>query len=135
MLYVDSNVFIYPIIYDETTVKEAGKSKEFLLKIASGKIEAYTSSITWDEVVWIIWKLLGIDTSLSQGRKFLTFPNLKLLGIRKTTILKAQEIIEKYRLRPRNAIHVAVALENRITTVVSYDKDLDHVNEIKRVEP
>ena len=135
MLYVDSNIFIYPVIYDETAVKEAGKSKEFLLKIALGKIEAYTSSITWDEVVWVVWKLLGVDISLSQGRKFLTFPNLKLLGVRKTTVLKAQEIMEKYRLRPRDAIHVAVALENKITTMVSYDKDLDQVSEIKRVEP
>ena len=135
LLYIDSNIFIYPIIYDETAVKEASKSKEFLLKIALGKIEAYTSSITWDEVIWVVWKLFGIDVSLNQGRKFLTFPNLKLLGIRKTTILKAQEIMEKYRLKPRDAIHIAVALENKITTIVSYDKDLDQVSEIKRIEP
>ena len=121
MLYIDSNISIYPIIYDETAVKESRKSKEFLLKIALGKIEAYTSSITWDEVVWVVWKLFGIDVSLNQGRKFLTFPNLKLLGIRKTTILKAQEIMEKYRLKPRDAIHIAVALENKITTIVSYE--------------
>jgi len=46
---------------------------------------------------------------------------LKLLGIRKTTILKAQEIMEKYKLKPRDAIHIAVALENKITTIVSYE--------------
>ena len=77
MLYIDSNISIYPIIYNETAVKEASKSKEFLLKIALGKIEAYTSSITWDEVVWVVWKLFGIDVSLNQGRKFLNLPKFE----------------------------------------------------------
>jgi len=98
-------------------------------------ILTFTSSITWDEVVWVVWKLFGADVSLNQGRKFLTFPNLKLLGIRKTTILKAQKIMEKYRLKPRDAIHIAVALENKITTIVGYDKDFDQVSEMKRIEP
>lgn len=133
--YIDSNVFIYPIIYDEKAVHEAGRTKEILLKIASGKIEAYTASITWDEIVWTVRKLFGIELSLEHGRRFLSFPNLKLLGIKKTTILKAQEIIEKYKLTPRDAIHAAAALENKIDTVISYDKDFDKLTEIKRVEP
>jgi predicted nucleic acid-binding protein len=51
-LYIDSNVFIYPVIYDENVIVEAGKAREFLLKISSGEIEAYTSCVTWDEMVW-----------------------------------------------------------------------------------
>jgi len=135
LLYIDSNVFLYPVIYDEKSVVEAKKSKDILLKIALGKIEAYTSSTTWDEVTWIVRKLFGIDFSLNEGKKFLSFPNLKLLGIKRTTVFKAQEIMEKYKLRPRDAVHAAAALENKITTIVSYDKDFDLINEIKRIEP
>lgn len=135
LFYIDSNVFIYPIIYDEEAIKEAGRAKEILLKIASGKIEAYTAAITWDEILWIVRKLFGTELSLEHGRRFLSFPNLKLLGIKKTTILKAQEIVEKYRLTPRDAIHAATALENRIDKIISYDKDFDNLTEIKRVEP
>jgi hypothetical protein len=135
LIYVDSNIFIYPIIYDEAAVSEAKRSKDFLLKIASGKIEAYTSTLTWDEVTWIIRRIFGVNPSLSEGKKLLTFPNLRLLGIKKTTILKAQEIAERYKLKPRDAIHTATALENKITTIVSYDKDLDLPTEIKRIEP
>ncbi|MEM2568283.1 MAG: type II toxin-antitoxin system VapC family toxin [Candidatus Bathyarchaeia archaeon] len=135
LFYIDSNVFIYPLIYDEEAIKEAGRAKEILLKIASGKIEAYTAAITWDEILWIVRKLFGTELSLEHGRRFLSFPNLKLLGIKKTTILKAQEIVEKYRLTPRDAIHAATALENRIDKIISYDKDFDNLTEIKRVEP
>ena len=66
--YIDSNIFIYPIIYDQIAVKEAKKSRDFLLEIASGNIEAYASLITWDEVTLIVRKLLGVDISLSQGK-------------------------------------------------------------------
>lgn len=133
--YIDSNIFINPIIYDQEVVQEAKRSRNFLLEVASGRVEGYTSIITWDEITWAVRKLLGLDISLTQGRKFLSFPNLKFLAIKKTTVLKSQEIMEKYKIRPRDAIHIATALENRITTIVSYDEDFDQVKEIKRIEP
>jgi len=98
-------------------------------------VEAYTSVITWDEVTWIVRRILGVEASVALGRKFLRFPNLKILGIRKTTILKAQEVMEKYGLRPRDAIHAATAIENKITTIVSYDRGFDSVSGLKRIEP
>jgi predicted nucleic acid-binding protein len=135
LLYVDSSVFIYPVIYDEAAVMEAKSCKSFLLKIAFKEVDAYTSLITWDEVAWAVRKVLGVEASLSQARKLLKFPNLKFLGVRKTTISKAQEIMERYGLKPRDAIHAATAMENRITIIVSYDKDFDRIRELKRVEP
>ena len=43
--------------------------------------------------------------------------------------------MKKYRMRPRDAIHAAVAFENKITTIVSYDKDFDDMNEVRIIEP
>jgi predicted nucleic acid-binding protein len=43
--------------------------------------------------------------------------------------------MERYGLKPRDAIHAATAMENRITVIVSYDKDFDRIRELKRVEP
>jgi predicted nucleic acid-binding protein len=133
--YIDSNVFIYPVIYDENVIVEARKASEFLLKISSGEIEAYTSCVAWDEMVWVVRKLFGVDLSLELGRKILGFPNLKFLGVKRATVFKAQEIVEKYRLTPRDAIHAAAAIENKIATIVSYDKDFDILDEIRRIEP
>lgn len=135
MLYVDSNIFVYPIIYDEEAIPEARRSREFLLEVARGKVEAYTSILTWDEVTWILRRLYGVDDSINHGRKLLMFPKLRLVPVKRTTVLKAQEITERYRLKPRDAIHAATALENNIGTIVSYDKDFDEIEGIKRVEP
>lgn len=135
MYYVDSNVFVYPVIYDPAFVPRAARAKSFLLEVALGRVEAFTSPLAWDEFVWITRKILGVELSASQGRRFLSFPNLKILPVRGSTVLKAQELVEEYGLKPRDALHAAVALENRITTIVSYDEDFDKVKVIKRVEP
>jgi predicted nucleic acid-binding protein len=135
LLYIDSNIFVYPVIYDPDAISEARKSKDFLLTIALGKAEACTATITWDEVAWVVRKVFSFELSAEESKKFLSFPNLRLLGVKKSTIIRAQDLVEKYRLTPRDAIHAATALENKITTLVSYDKDFDNMNEIKRIEP
>lgn len=43
--------------------------------------------------------------------------------------------MEKHRLKPRDTIHAATALENKINTIVSYDRDFDSLIEVKRIEP
>jgi len=58
-----------------------------------------------------------------------------VLGVRKSTVFRAQELVERYRLNPRDALHAAVALENKIKTIVSYDEGFDAITEIKRIEP
>jgi len=132
LLYVDSNVFLYPIIYKPETVEEARESKDFLLKISEGLVDACTATITWDEVVWVVRKIFGLKASIELGRKFLEFPNLKLLNV---IVLRAQRLMEKYKIKPRDAIHAATALENGIETIVSYDRDFDKLEEIKRLDP
>lgn len=135
LLYVDSNVFLYPVIYDPVPVSKAARAKSFLKEIALGRVEAYTSSITWDEIVWVVRKVLGVDISMHQGRMFLNFPNLRILPVRRTTVLKAQELMENYELKPRDALHAATALENKLVAIVSFDEDFDKVKVVKRIEP
>ena len=135
LLYVDSNIFLYPVIYKPETVKEARESKDFLLKISEGLVEACTATITWDEVVWVVRKIFGLKPSIELGRKLLEFPNLKLLNVKRSVVLRAQKLMEKYGIKPRDAIHAATALENGVETIVSYDRDFDKLEEIKRLDP
>jgi predicted nucleic acid-binding protein len=60
---------------------------------------------------------------------------LKLIGVKKSTVFKAQGLVVKYEMKPRDAIHAAVALENKIAEIVSYDKDFDRVEGFERIEP
>lgn len=95
-------------------------------------MKAYTSTIAWGEVVWVIRKIFNFELSLEQERCFLEFPNLKFLSVKKSTILVAHKLLERYKLKPRDALHAAVAIENGLTEIVSYDIDFDVLKELKR---
>jgi predicted nucleic acid-binding protein len=78
-LYLDSNVFIYAAIYHEAG--KGGVAKRILLKLARGEIEGYTSSPTWDELVWVVKRIEGLEAARKEGAKFLQLPNLKILSV------------------------------------------------------
>jgi uncharacterized protein len=132
MPYLDSNVFIYPVIYSAETQPKAKKAKEILLNVEHGKIPAFTSMLTWDEVVWVISKTMGRSEGISSGQKLLGFPNLQFVAVDENVITRAQRLMDKYKMDPRDCIHLASALEKRSKSVISDDKDFDQVKEIKR---
>ena len=51
MIYLDSNVFLYPITNPDS--EKGNAAKRLLMRLANGQIEAITSSLTWDELVWV----------------------------------------------------------------------------------
>jgi uncharacterized protein len=132
MVYLDSNVFIYAIIYDKEDEPKAKKANDILLNIENGKIAAYTSTLTWDEVVWVISRAMGRKEGASQGKKMLGFPNLQFVVADENVLARAQKLIDKYSLSPRDSIHIASALEKRIKQIISDDADFDQVKEIRR---
>lgn len=132
MAYIDSNIFVYPVIYSVEAQEKARRAKEVLLKIERGELSAYTSTLTWDEVVWVVSRVLGRDDGINQGRKLLGFPNLEFIDVDKRILSIAQMLLDKYKLRPRDSIHLASAISKRIKRIVSDDEDFDTVREIER---
>ena len=132
MQYVDSNVFLYSALYSPETEPKAKKAKQILLKIESGEINAATSTLTWDEVVWVATKLLGRPDGISQGQKLLGFPNLEFINVDEGIIAQAQVLMGKYKLSPRDSIHIASAQSKKTKTIISDDEDFDQIKEIKR---
>jgi uncharacterized protein len=133
MPYLDSNIFIYPVIYQAEVEPKAKAAKELLVKIERGRLPAYTSTLTWDEVVWVISKVMGRQQGHLQGQKLLGFPNLHFIAADENVLARAQRLIGKYNLSPRDSIHAASTLEKRIRSVISDDADFDQVKEIKRI--
>ena len=131
MHYIDANVFIYPVLYEEKNLK-AKNSKRILLSIERGELSAYTSTLTWDEVVWTIRKTLGRDQAIDQGKKLLGFLNLQWIDVDDNVLSQAQALLTKYNLHPRDSIHIASAIDRKIENFISDDADIDRVKEIKR---
>ena len=130
--YLDSNVFLYPVLYED---EKAEACKKILGDVVNKKLMGCTSVLCWDEFVYILRKEKGNDVAVSEGRKFLNFINLLFIGANKSILFKAQQLIEEYNLKPRDAIHAATALVNGINEIISDDSDFDKIKEIKRIKP
>jgi len=132
MPYIDSNVFLFPVLYNTETEPKAKKAKEILRQIEKGELAAFTSTLTWDEVVWVVSKTMGRDEGIYQGRKLLGFPNLQFIPVDEGVLAQAQRLVDKYRLSPRDSIHAGSAMDRRIKAIISDDEDFDQVKEMKR---
>ena len=132
MQYVDSNIFLYSVLYSPDLEPKAKKAKEILQKIENKELSAVTSTLTWDEVVWVTSKLLGRTSGITQGQKLMGFPNLEFISVDEGIIAQAQSLMDKYNLSPRDSIHVASALNRKATIIISDDADFDQIKEIKR---
>lgn len=128
--YLDTTAFTYAILYDD---EKAIKCKSFMKKVAKGIVVGFTSVITWDEVVYTIKKTLGKEIASEESRKFLNFPNLRLIKLDKNILQKAHELIQKYSLNPRDAIHISTAIISDIQDIISDDNDFDNIEEIRRI--
>lgn len=125
--YIDANIFIQAVLRDDK------KSINILEKIIKKDFVAVTNILSWDELVFVIGKFLNRNVASIEGKKFLKFPNVEFIETKKETILKAQKLIEKYPLKPRDAIHAATAINLGIKEIISEDSDFDKIKELKRI--
>jgi predicted nucleic acid-binding protein len=130
MIYLDSNIFLYPIT--DPGSKKGIAAKNILIKLAKGELEAMTSSLTWDELVWVTRKAFSMELAILEGRRFLEFPNVKIISADANVLYFSQRLIETYKIAPRDSIHAATAIIKNVTEFVSDDSDFDKIKEIKR---
>jgi len=130
MKYLDSNVFLYPILYEG---KKSKKAQKILTEMVKDNLICLTASLTIDEVLWIVTNKVSREKALEVGKDIFELPNLKILDVRAIDVLNAIDLMERYKqLKPRDAIHGAVCLNAEIRTIVSDDNDFDKIKEIKR---
>ena len=128
MLYLDANVFIYAAINTE----EIGeKARTLLQKIQQGEEQAATSALTFDEVFWSIKKRKP-ELASETCQALLNFPNLEIIPVNRELALAALEIINECNLAPRDAIHAATAISEKLDCIVSTDPHFDKIKELKR---
>jgi len=129
MIYLDANVFIYPVIDND---KRADFYRKIIYDVVSGKIQACTSVLTWDEVIHYLIKEKGKSFALTQSEKFLKLPKLYFIETSSSIIFKAHQLMKMYEVNPRDAIHVATALSCKSDKIITEDKGFDKIKEIKR---
>jgi len=129
MIYIDSNVFIYAALYQDA---RGDNARKLVKEVTDGEIIASTSSLTFDEVFWVVKKERGFEMALEAGKALLLMRNLTFISVDDTVLWQAHNLIGKHRFDPRDGIHAACALIHGIHTIISEDDDFDRVKEFER---
>jgi len=87
-----------------------------------------------DELIWISKKKYGVpyDTTLNFIHNAV-LPYVDVLQIDSKIMNVFFNVLTKYRLKPSDAIHVAVMRTHNIKVIISEDDDFDSIEGIKRV--
>ncbi len=129
MLYIDSNVFLYAVLNQE---RIGTRARALLEEVQRGKESAYSSALTFDEIVWVVKQHRSREDAISAGEAFLNFPNLKIVPVDGDLLSQALEIIRRYELDPRDSIHAASAISENVRTIVSTDQHFDRIAGLHR---
>jgi hypothetical protein len=129
MIYIDSNIFIYACL----NADEMGERSRNLLKsVEHGDVDAASTSLSFDEIVWAVKKYRTVEQAISAGEAFINMPRLNLVVVDETVIRYAIDLMKRYTFDPRDAIHAASALLCRAESLISSDPHFDRLKELPR---
>ena len=131
-MFIDANIFVMAAL---GSGPKSQKCKEYLARVESGEQRAITSVLVLHEILKSIEAHTGSrEKAAARAARFASLPNLRVCGVTPKSFSDSLSYF-KMGLEPRDALHVAVALENGADKILSYDRDFDKAKEIKRVEP
>lgn len=130
--FVDTNIFIYASGKDHSY---KAPCVGFLEKIAKGKIEVMISSEILQEILYRFCVIKARKEGLILCRKVASLCPVILPVTREDAVLAVSLMEQHAKLGPRDAIHCAVMKNNMISTIVSYDRDMEGLSGVKRMTP
>ncbi|RLC74484.1 MAG: hypothetical protein DRI61_16520 [Chloroflexi bacterium] len=148
-IYLDSSILINSII---TTSKYYDECSRFIERISDMAIKCFISSLTFDEIWYILIKSVVEDKTdknfIENYRKRPSIINLAkdvvdritldiimadnfiIIPVTLEVITMAREYIWKYSLLPRDAIHLSAMFSIGINTIATTDEDFKRVENI-----
>lgn len=137
MKFVDTNVFLRFLTRDDETKAEA--CLRLFQRLDAGLDEATTCEAVLAEVVYVLSSRgsaynLPAEEIAARLRPLLSARGLKLPN--KRMYLRALDLYETYSpLDFEDALAVAHMERQKISAIVSYDRDFDRVTQVSREEP
>lgn len=127
-LYLDANVIVLATTSDAKGERALG----WLDLVQKGIEDAIISSLTFDEVIWVLLKN-GKGSMIEEVvRSAYSLKNCVIVGVDAEIPLSALEFMKKFKLKPRDAFHLAIMKQHGVNTMISDDADFDRVRGIKR---
>lgn len=135
MQFIDANIFIRHLTRDDP--EKAQACFDLFRRTERNEINLATSEAVIAEVVYLLASKQLYDVLRERIRELLrpllSLPGLKLAPRR--MYLRALDLYAIYAIDFEDALLVAQMERQKVTEVYSYDRDLDQVDGITRLEP
>ena len=129
--FIDTNIFLRPIVKDD--FHKVQECEKILKKIKKGEIVASTSSIVLAELMWVCNSFYKIEKQeiVKILKGISNFKNLKIIDNFNPKL--AIEIYGKHSIKFIDALIASnPKILDKTMTVISYDKDFDKINIIRK---
>ncbi len=125
--YIDTSIFVLAFINSD----ELGeKARDILDDVVKGKIIAISSLLVFDEFIWTLRKYCTRAQAIDYAKSLLKTPRLRFVTIDEQIVWKACELLQKYSIAPRDALHAASALSGNADIFLTEDKDFKKILEL-----
>lgn len=129
--FLDSNIFLRPIIKDDP--RQAEECKILFEKIKSGEIKALTSSLVLAEIAWVCKSVYGLGSGeiVKILKGILGFKYIKFVDDFDPFL--AVEIFQNFNVKFIDCLTASNAwIYKREVAIISYDGDFDKLNVIRK---
>jgi predicted nucleic acid-binding protein len=90
----------------------------------NGEVVIVTSALTIAEVLWMRGAPRLSQDKADLVRKFFRRSYIRVRNVTRSTAESAQDLVWDHSIRPKDAVHVATALEAKITLLETFDEQL-----------
>lgn len=148
--YVDPSFFLNLMVKDSVFFKEC---KSYSIKLKKSKTVLVMSNLGLDEIWYVQLKLFAIKDYGKNWQKILKaepdvvkkyseeieistlelmqIPNLLLAEVSVDQTMLSLNLMKKYGLFPRDAIHAAATIASRIENIIITDSDFKRIDELE----
>src|SRR5436309_12899560 len=105
-MYADAGLFLVPMLY-EYGVPAAASAARLLESVARGSRKVSTSTLTWDEVGYVVRRVLGVEDSIAKGAGLLAFPNPTWPRADPAALCRPADLAQSLPIRPRVSTHAS----------------------------
>lgn len=131
LYFVDTNIFMYSVGRDHPC---QAPSQRLLKRIAEGALDAAVNVEVLQEILYRYAAISKVKLGFELFDTIVaTFS--RIWPVSKEDLVKAREIQERFKVKPRDAIHAATMHRNQVKSIYSYDQDFDQIKGIERLVP
>jgi predicted nucleic acid-binding protein len=123
-VYIDSNVFVYAALNTE----KGKAARDVMDDIGEARLQAWTSTLTYDEVCWQLLNDLPEEQARGAMDLFLNLPNLGFINATHNIIRQSHKHVFENGADPRDAIHLASMQDKDVNLIVTEDTDFNDYN-------